>query len=115
MAQPPFTRFQEKVFDIVSSTMGYDAEWIPVDGGSAVTGKVCFKDPHNDIELAGFPFTPRTHIAEWKQGDFAGLEVAFNTGTEQMTINDITYNVVHVKARWDGKTYMAVMERVNGD
>jgi len=112
MAQPPFTALQSKVFDIVSSTMGYDASWQPVDGGSVVTGRVCFKDPHNDLELSGFPFTPRTQIAEWKAGDFAGLETAFNSGSEQMTVNGVTYAVVHVKALWDGKTYQAVMERI---
>ena len=115
MAQPPFTRLQNTVFDIVTKTMGYDASWLPVgsvDGGLPITGKVTFKDPHSDRELSGFAFTPKTHIAEWKSGDFLGLETAFSVGDEQMTVNGITYSVVNVKALYDGLTYQAVLERI---
>lgn len=115
MTPPPFTVLQEKVFDIVTNIMGYDATWTPVDGGSVLSGKVCFKDPHSDLELAGFQFTPKTKIAEWKAGDFAGLETAFNSGLERLVIEGHQYSVIHVKSLWDGKTYQAVMEQITGD
>lgn len=112
MAQPPFQRFQEKVFDTVTSVMGYDASWYPVNGGSVLHARVNFKNPHNDADLAGFQYSPKMICAEWKKGDLSGLETAFNVTSEQITVNAIAYNVIHVKATADGQTYQAVLEAI---
>lgn len=111
MASPPFQRLQERVFDIVTNVMGYDAVWSPYGGEASFTARVTFKDPHSDIELSGFPFTPKTQIAEWKKGDLPGLEDLFNSGMEELTVNEVIYSVIHVKGLHDGQTYQAVLER----
>lgn len=110
MSLPPFQRLQEKVFDTVTSIMGYDATWNPLSGGSALTGRVTFKNPHTDQELAGYQFTPTMIIAEWKKGDFAGLETSFKGTGEIMTINGTKYSVCTVKRIADGQVYQAVLE-----
>jgi hypothetical protein len=110
MSLPPFQAFQEKVFDTVTHVMGYDASWTPVSGGSALTARVNFKIPHSDAELAGFAYSPKMIIAEWKKGDLSGLEESFASNNEKITVNDILYNVIHVKAMFDGQTFQAVLE-----
>jgi hypothetical protein len=110
MPQPPFQKLQDKVFDTVTKIMGYDASWTPVSGGSAHTARVNFRSPNLKELTSGFQFSPKMIMAEWKKGDFSGLEITFSNHNEHLVINSVTYNVINVKANFDGQTFEAVLE-----
>lgn len=111
MSAPPFDRLADTVFKTTTDVFGYDATWLPSNGGEIMNARVHLKEPNNEFELAGFEFNPRTHIMEWRKGDFSGLESNSATGNESVTVNGSVYHVLHVKAVADGKTFQAVMEK----
>ena len=98
------------MFDTVAKVMGYSASWTPVSGGSALTGMVNYRSPNLKELTAGFEYSPKMIIAEWRKGQFAGLESAFSAHNEHIVINGVTYNVINVKGSFDGQTFESVLE-----
>lgn len=97
---------------IANRVYGYDATWQPSVGGSLQTGRVLLKEPTSDYELGGVTFTPFCSIMEYFVGVFPELfNAANNKRNETVTVNDVEYYVRTVTAKYDGKTFVAVIER----
>lgn len=109
----PFDALQESSFDIITNTMGYDATWLPYEGGAQQTGRVLFKDPTEVHELSGVEYSPVGYMMEYRRGVFNGLfEAVRKQILEQVTIDGIAYYVRDIKSSYDGKTYRAMLDKV---
>jgi len=107
----PFDALQNTSFDVISSTMGYDASWIPQAGGQTKVARVLLKDPTEVHELAGVEYNPVGMMMEYRRGFFDGLFEAVRDGIlEEVVVNHISYYVRDIKAVYDGKTYRAKLE-----
>lgn len=107
----PFDALQDTSFDIITSTMGYDATWTPLGGGAAKTARVLFKDPTEPEQLAGVEYNPLGYMMEYRRGFLQGLFEAVRSGNlETVTVNSVQYYVRDVKACYDGRTYRAKLE-----
>lgn len=108
-----FDNIQKAVFGAVTDTFGYDASWQPSDASDFTTGRVLLKEPTNQSELGGIEYNPTTYIAEYHIPHFEGLKKAADEGrTETLTINNNEYYVRRVDAHWDGKTFIAILEKI---
>lgn len=111
MGENIFDRIQTTAVSVVKNTMGYDAVWIPSDNShpSGYSGRVLFKNPTENKELAGVEYDPNHYQMEYAEEQFPGLQelVGANNGGEQITINSVLYNVQNISTKFDGKTIIA--------
>ena len=111
MADNIFDGLQDNCFDVVTTTMGYDATWSPSVGGPTQTARVLFNNPTESRKLSEVEYDPYAYRMEYKMGVFNGLkESADANGTEVVTIKGQQYNVRQVAAKNDGNTLIAVLE-----
>lgn len=109
-----FDTMQDAAFDVVTSTMGYDATWTPSAGGPQQTARVLLKKPteKRSYENETIDFEPNAYMVEYKEGDFPTLKsivdaIAEATSAEVMNVNGIDYYVKSLPQKWDGKTNVA--------
>lgn len=109
-----FDGYKANVFDIAAQTMGYDSLWIPSDGSvpDGYTARVLFNNPSEKKNLAGIEYDPRNWKMEYRFTQFPGLKDIVDTSTteESVTINGHDYWVRAVDAKFDGDTYIAILE-----
>ena len=126
-----FDSLQNTLFNVVTATMGYDAQWLnsqlgdfdakdfkPADfdtfSDALVTGKVLYKGPTEKEKLLDADFDPEKVYMEYKQGDFTGLfEAVRQNRFEPVRIVDIGYfKVRSISKHWDGKTLIAILKYI---
>lgn len=112
-----FDRFQDRAFDVVSKTMGYEASWEPANGGSLQTGIVLFKNPTEANAYLGSQtynlpeFDAYSWMMEYRKGVFTGLKESVDTRAyEYVTVNEQKFFVSKVDAIFDGRTFVARLQ-----
>lgn len=112
----PFDLLQSTAFNVVTNTMGYDATWMRSEvltGDVTFTARVLLNNPTEDRKVLKTDFDPLTHRMEYKQGDFPGLFEMVQKGREEVvTVNGQQYGIIHVTAKYDGKTYIAELQKL---
>jgi hypothetical protein len=107
-----FDGIQRTAVEKVNNLYAEAASWSPSAGGAAKTGKVLFENPTRAMELSGLEYDPKAILAEYFEPDFAGLDVAANSGlNEVLVVNSVSYNVRQVLRKYDGKTNLAILEK----
>lgn len=114
---PPsqFDTMQAAVFEQAKNLYGYAAAWASVDGAASWSGLVLFRQPTENMNLAGtFQYDPYRYEMEYKFRDFPGLlERVENRGNpETVTVDGKEYHVRDITADFDGKTYRATLQPV---
>lgn len=106
-----FDSLQQKAFGVVAAQIGYDAEWVPSQGGARQSARVLFKDPTEMHELAGVEYNPLGYLMEYYADSFIGLfESVRSSNIEEVEINGKEYYVRDVKSAADGRTYRAKLD-----
>lgn len=108
-----FDGIQDTMFGTVTTTMGYDATWIPKAGGVAKTARVLYNGPTEKEKLLSADYDADKLMMEWKKDDLNGLfESAQNAQSmEWVTITGIgQFFVRKARRKFDGKTYEATLE-----
>lgn len=111
-----FDDMQEKAFGVVTKTMGYDAAW------KTFSGRVLFNEPTDYKSLGGkgtgdsdiAKYINKTFDMEYFEGVFPGLFEASRVAKaipEQVTVNGVDYYVRSIERKFDGKNYIAKLER----
>lgn len=103
-----FDSLKKQTFDVITSTMGYNATW--VSGSDTFTARVGYKDPSEKQELSGIDsWNPDEPFMEYRVGFFENLKYRVDSGLpEFVTIEGIGYfAVVEVKTKFDGETFVA--------
>lgn len=115
-----FDTIQKNMVTKVNSLYGYRAVWVPTDLSGQQVAQILFKDPTREKDISGLvEYDPKNIYAEFKIGDFPGLRDLANAADsqEQMSIEETDatrlYYVRQVNLKYDGKTCIAVLERVN--
>lgn len=109
-----FDTYKRISSQLVARTMGYDAAWTPTGSNTAQTARVLFREPTDKEVLAGVDYMPYHFIMEYSHPDFANLKNTTEQGhaiTETVTVNGETYRVLSVKAKFDGATFVAKLEK----
>lgn len=110
----PFDTLKKQVFDITTQTMGYEAEWTPLAGGTKQVCRVHFKSPNEMRKNFGnVMFEARIYKMEYKRGDFVGLyELVANAPStadggnlEVVVIEGVSYYCDSINAMFDGDYY----------
>lgn len=105
-----FDQAQEITFDIVANTMGYNAVWVPSNGGPSVDGRVLFSDPNQKQQVGNINYLPANYSMEYKAGTFDGLKAGVdNNAIEVVEVCNLRFNVSQVSAKFDGKTFVALL------
>lgn len=114
-----FDRLQPRMFDVVTSTMGYDATWQPLAGGAVQSAKVLFKSPTEIYkiikkeELVDLRYNPEEPVCEWKHGDLSGLYESVRQGNlERIEIDGVLYFVRVCHALVDGRNYLGFLSKI---
>lgn len=108
-----FDNMQRGTVERVNNLFGFPAVWNPSDDSDQQTAKILFEDPTRLMELGGLvEYNPQNVLMEYKEGDFVGLREAANSGANETVIVDgVSYNVRQVDLKYDGKTYIAILEK----
>lgn len=111
----PFDGLQKAVFDATSNLFGYSASWTPANGGDLLTAKVHFKNPTEEVRLAGVQWSADEWTMEYFEEDFTGLKSAVDkrNSKEKVTIGDSDFWVRKIEKNFDGKTYVASLQPVD--
>ena len=109
-----FDSMQDRLFDLTTTTFGYEASWTPFGGGDTLTGKVHYRSPNEkDSMTSGVAYAPFVFFMEYKEGVFDGLQSSVRTGgTEIVTVQGVQHYVRSVERVYDGRTYQAHLERI---
>lgn len=114
----PFDGYIQKMFDVTTNVMGYDASWTPssVEDAQVMVGRVHYREPNEKEMLAnGVQYMPFVFIMEYKVGVFPGLQEDVRMGrSEIVTVNGVQHYVRSVVKTVDGQTFEAQLERING-
>jgi len=111
MSDNIFDDLQDAAFDVVTNTMGYDASWVPSEGGASLTARVLFNNPTETRKLSQVEYDPFRWEMEYKKGDFNGLKDAVDKNNiEIVTLNGKDFYVRQIVAKLDGRTLVATME-----
>lgn len=104
--QTPFTRFQRRAFDVVTRTMGFAATW------NSETVNVGFRNPTEEMRLAGVDYDPSAWTMEYRDDQFVGLEAAASArnSAEIVEIEGQEYWVRKVSRRLDGRSFLAELQ-----
>lgn len=109
-----FDKLQANAEGIVRETMGFDASWTPAAGGlPEFTGRILLKEPTEKDNLRGVEYNPFIYLIEYFGEDFQGLKESSDAGTiETLIVNGEYYEVRIVVSMYDGKTFVAISEKV---
>jgi hypothetical protein len=117
----PFDLMQSSMMDVVNAQFGYKATWSPLAGGPTQNAVILFKDAtKNETVLLNLNYELLFPEMEYKFEYFIGLEASVRdtTHVESVTIsfaadgsNDVVYDVRKIKAKYDGKTFVATLEQ----
>jgi hypothetical protein len=117
-----FDSIQNRMVTKVENLYGYLAVWIPSgDPPPGLSATILFKDPTSGKDLSGInEYNPLHILMEYKLNDFAGLRDAANSNTNEVVIIDEEggprqYHVRQVNAKYDGKTFIAILEAHEDD
>jgi hypothetical protein len=107
-----FDNMQRGAVEKVNNLFGFPAVWNPADSSPQQTATILFKDPTQLMELGGLnEYSAQNILMEYKTGDFVGLrESANGGGNEVVTIDGTAYDVRQVNLKYDGKTFIAILE-----
>ncbi len=107
-----FDSMQSNAVDKVNNLYGYPAVWIPSDSSQQQTAPILFKDPSSAQDLSGIQeYDPLKILMEYKNTDLVGLRDAANSNkNETVTIEGVDFWVRQVNPKYDGKTFVAVLE-----
>lgn len=111
----PFDGYMQKIFDVTTNVMGYDATWTPsTEGSETQTGRVHYREPNHEEIMNGVQYTPFVFVIEYKLGVFDGLQDSVRRGViEQVTVNGATHYVRSVRKTADGQTFEAQLEKIS--
>jgi hypothetical protein len=117
----PFDLMQKTMMSTIARQFGYPASWTPSLGGPAQTALILFKDATKlQNVMLNLNYEVLYPEMEYKFEDFVGLEdAARNTNNYESVVisfakdgsNNVTYDVRKVKAKYDGKTFIATLEQ----
>lgn len=107
-----FDNLQKVAFGVVSSAMGYNAEWSPLQGGEMKNARVLYKDATDKHSLSDAEFDYEDFQMEYNKGDFEGLKQSSDVGNVETIVIFFTgysksFYVQRVKTKFDGKTFVA--------
>ena len=107
-----FDNLQNSMFAAVTSTMGYDATWVPSDNSGEQLARVLFTGPTEIEKLKSADFDPEKLEMEYMKGDFAGLkELTDDNSMEKITMAGIgDFRVKSIHKKYDGKTFIARLQ-----
>jgi hypothetical protein len=110
-----FDGMQDRLFDLTTTTFGYDASWAPSDESDPQAGRVNYRRPNEKDTIAnGVDYMPFAYFMEYKEGVFSGLQEAVRSGSiETVIINGVSHYVRSVHRVYDGKTFQAHLERID--
>lgn len=110
----PFDNLKAKVFDTVGTIMGNDAVWIPSNGSfpAGYTARVLFNNPTEKQRLSDVDYDPTNWTIEYRFTQFPGLKQIIDTSatSEMVTVDGNLYGVRAINKKWDGDTYIAILE-----
>jgi hypothetical protein len=104
------------VFSSVTSLMGGEAVWHK-SKSETVTGKVLFKNPTEPVNIGDtekYEYRPNSATAEYYEGTFERLKERvdkFGRRPQILEIKGQRYAVVSVETKFDGKTFVAYLEK----
>ncbi len=101
------TSLQDNAYNVVATTMGYPASWLPDGADTAFTAKVLFNEPTDDKDkVSEQQYVSPNPQMEYKQGNFPGLYEAIRSsnGGQEITINGMAYIALIANRKYDGKT-----------
>jgi hypothetical protein len=109
-----FDGIQDLAFDIVTSSFGDSASWIPSTGGAEYTALVLYKDPTEKHPMSDVDFNIERYIMEYKRGDFPGLKDSVDAGgieTVRIIKRDVTLQFIvrRMSSKYDGQTMLAYL------
>ena len=106
-----FEGLQNAAFATAEAVFGFSASWTPSTGGSAVTTKVLFQNPTEQMKLAGVDYDPDAWRMEYRMGEFQALKGLVDTrGTSEIVvIESVEYYVAKISTKFDGKTMVATL------
>ncbi|UAY56261.1 head-tail joining protein [Arachidicoccus terrestris] len=110
-----FDSIQDTAFDVVTTTFGVLAKWIPKGGGEEKTAKVLYKDPTESQQIGNTDYDAPGYTMEYKKGDFEGLKERADDGIldtvsiEQRDGSFISFLIQNVKLKYDGRTMVAIL------
>ncbi|HJT73278.1 MAG TPA: hypothetical protein VJ720_04645 [Chitinophaga sp.] len=110
-----FDEIQNTAFDIVTSTFGYTASWLPSEGGPEQSATVLYKDATEKHELSNVDYIVERYVMEYKEGDFTGLKEAVARGENEsvkiIVADTVTllFMVRKTETKYDGKTITATL------
>lgn len=111
-----FDNMQDKLFDVTTTTFGYDGTWTPLaEGSTAQIGRVHYRRPNDkDMITNGMDYMPFVFFMEYKEGVFTGLQEAVRNGSlEVVTVQGVQHYVRSIARVHDGKTLQAHLERID--
>lgn len=108
-----FDNMQRGAVEKVNNLFGFPAVWNPASSSPQQTATILFEDPTRLMELGGLSeYNPNAVLMEYKNGDFIGLRESANSGVnETVTVDGVPYYVRQVDLKYDGKTYIAILEK----
>lgn len=100
-----FDNLQNRMYDRVTNMYGYNATW------SNKTARVLLREPTETDMINGVEYTPFHRIMEWRHGTLDGLFDAIReaASTIELVIDGKSYYAADAAAKYDGKTYKAVI------
>lgn len=110
-----FDGLRDSAYDVTLATFGYDASWTPIETPEAdpFIARVHYKDPNDKENLGGVEYTPLSPFMEYRSPSFPGLyESARSNSGEVVIVDGREYSVRSVERKFDGKTYMAILEPI---
>lgn len=110
----PFDQIQRTAWETVGKTFAEPASWTPSTGGAAFSANVFFKNPTEELRLAGVEYDPAEWQMEYLEGDFPGLKglVDSRDSEEVVDIDGTSYYIKAIDTVYDGKTYRASLQPV---
>lgn len=111
-----FDGYRDAAFDIVTTTMGYAASWVPSDGSfpAGHQATVLLNNPTEERTLSAAEYSPYAWQMEYRRDYFPGLTEAVRSGLqESVTINSQAYLVRDIHTKFDGNNVVAALEPIN--
>jgi hypothetical protein len=111
-----FDDIQKSVFNTTTNLFGDEAVWIPAAGGTAHKALVHFKNPNDPYRIGNenkYEYRPYDYSFEYYEDKFPGLKESVESGAiEKVSVKGFNLAIREIRAKFDGKTYIAYGERV---
>lgn len=107
MSGSVFDDMQNTVFETAKDVFGREVSWLSVDQLASYSGKILFKNPTEELQIAGVIYDPLSWQMEYKEGDFVGLKerVDGRGSIETVVIDGNEFVVRSIDTVHDGKTF----------